>query len=147
MSMTRSDHFYIVRRELPQVLFDHVPEGHHDLGIVALGGLINASFIGNVEIGRRNMGAEKVTTEKDPVFFQICHHGLRPVNPGSMDKLQGLVTERQGVAILDGYEGFLGYSQKIDKHSLCPGCRYQSGIGVFFKNLRDCSGVILLGMV
>ena len=74
--MTGGDHFYVIRSELLNVLADHVSEGHHDFGIVTLGGLVHASFISDEEIGCCDMGAEEITAEKNPVFFQIGYHGF-----------------------------------------------------------------------
>jgi len=87
LAMTGGYHFYVVRRKFLKVLFNHVPERHHDLGKVSLSGFIDAPFISGIEIGGCNMGAEKITTEKDLVFFQISHHGLRPVDPRGINKL------------------------------------------------------------
>ena len=82
LTMSGSDHFDIIGLKFLQILFDNASEGHHDFGKIALGRLMEATFIRDKEVACCDMGTEKITTEKDFVFFQIGRHGLRPVNPG-----------------------------------------------------------------
>ncbi len=50
------------------------------------------------------MRTKQIAGEEYLVFSQIGEHCLWPVNPGGMDKLQGSISQRHGLLIVDGDE-------------------------------------------
>jgi hypothetical protein len=63
-------------------------EGHHDLGVVALGRKIHVVLVVGVQGAGGEVRAEEIAGEEDLVLAQEAEHGLGPVHPGREHELQ-----------------------------------------------------------
>ena len=130
-----------------EVFADLGPEGHHDFGVIALGRLIAAEFIGKDRIALGQMGAEKIAAEENPVLGQIGEHRLRPVHPGRQDELQRFPAKPQDASLADGQETVFRYGKQIDQQRLAFFVGHDSGFGIHVQNIGNGAGMILLGVM
>ena len=105
------------------------PVRHHDLGVIPFSGHFDAGFIHGIQVARRQMRAEEIAGEHDPVFFQIGAHGFGPVNPGQENELQRLVAQRDPFPILYLNERTFIERHHIGHHPPTPRIRDDLGIG------------------
>ncbi|MPM21237.1 hypothetical protein SDC9_67681 [bioreactor metagenome] len=102
--VARGDHVELVALELLHVVPYDGPEGHHDLGEVALGTLVDGRTLPGEGVRGGQVGAEEVAGEQDLFLPEVSAHGLRPVDPGGMDKREGPVPQREALAVPHGVD-------------------------------------------
>ncbi|MBA7642947.1 hypothetical protein ES703_50656 [subsurface metagenome] len=122
-------------------------EGHHDFGIIPLGGFVDLPLVGHIEVGGGQVGAEEIAGKQYLVLSQIGEHRLRPVHPGGIDELQRPVSQRDSLFVSYGLKLFLGNHEQAGEHILTLGRAEHLGLGVFLQHLGDGAGVVLLGVV
>ena len=99
--------------DLFQVFLNLLPEGHHDLGVISLGGFIDGCFVLGIEVAGGQMRAEKIAGEEDPLFCKIGEHRVRPVHPGSADELQSLAAQIDHFAIFHLLHSLLAHEVEL----------------------------------
>ena len=133
--------------DLLQVLLDDLAEGHHDLGIVALGLGQDAVDPVDEEIRLGHVGAEPVAAEEDAVLFEIGRHGLGPVDPGREDEPEGLAAEREPLAVGDRPDPGRVEAEVVDEHGLGRLGREKHGFGIALEDPGQTARMILFRVV
>ncbi len=93
------------------------------------------------------MRPEEVTGKEDPVFLEVGEHRLRPVDPGSKDKLKRLSSQGEGLPITDDDEAIFRDMEMIDQEVTTLRVRHHLRAREPVKHNRYRARVILLGVV
>ena len=88
--------------------------------------------------------SERIGTEKDSVLDVERHHHLGPVDHGSHDELQGMLSEGKCVPFLDGYRpSFEGDSaEELGQHGNCLGRCHDLDLRVCVHHISDEGRVV-----
>ncbi len=135
-----------VLRDLVDVLQHLGAEGHHDLGVVALGAVEDFVAVGE-QVARRQVRAEEVAAEEDLVFGQPGAHGLGPVHPRREHEGQRLVAQREGLAVGHDQKAGVVDVQVVDQQRLGLGVADDGELGEALEQQGRAARVILLDVV
>ncbi len=138
-AMAGRHNLYVVCRNLIEVFHYHTAKRHHYFSKISLGSCLLCRLILRIELARGKVRAEEIAGEEDLVFFQICEHRFRPMNPRRVNKPQCPSSKIDHVSVLHGDDPMPVYMQKIDEHLYAFRRADYFGLRIHFQYFRNRS--------